>query len=56
MRVLLRVVFLAALAVGQLQLTAAAADAYPSRAVRIIVGYSPGTTSDVFARIIALEG
>ena len=53
MRVLLRVVFLAALAVGQLQLTAAAADAYPSRAVRIIVGYSPGTTSDVFARIIA---
>ena len=53
MRALLRVVFLAALAVGQLQLTAAAADAYPSRAVRIIVGYSPGTTSDVFARIIA---
>ena len=53
MRVLLRVVFLAALAVGQLQLTAAAADAYPSRTVRIIVGYSPGTTSDVFARIIA---
>ena len=53
MRVLLRVVFLAALAVGQLQSTAAAADAYPSRAVRIIVGYSPGTTSDVFARIIA---
>ena len=53
MRVLLRVVFLAALAVGQLQLTAAAADAYPSKAVRIIVGYSPGTTSDVFARIIA---
>ena len=53
MRALLRVVFLAALAVGQLQSTAAAADAYPSRAVRIIVGYSPGTTSDVFARIIA---
>ncbi len=53
MRVLLRVVFLAALAVGQLQSTAAAADAYPSRTVRIIVGYSPGTTSDVFARIIA---
>ncbi|NBS58144.1 MAG: tripartite tricarboxylate transporter substrate binding protein [Betaproteobacteria bacterium] len=53
MRVLVRVVLLAALAVGQLQSTAAAADAYPSRAVRIIVGYSPGTTSDVFARIIA---
>jgi tripartite-type tricarboxylate transporter receptor subunit TctC len=28
-------------------------DKYPSRTVRIIVGYSPGTTSDVFARIIA---
>ena len=53
MRVLVRVVLLAALAVGQLPSTAAAADAYPSRAVRIIVGYSPGTTSDVFARIIA---
>ena len=53
MRAILRVVFLAALAVGQLQSTVAAADAYPSRAVRIIVGYSPGTTSDVFARIIA---
>ncbi len=53
MRVLVRVVLLAALAVGQLQSTVAAADAYPSRAVRIIVGYSPGTTSDVFARIIA---
>jgi tripartite-type tricarboxylate transporter receptor subunit TctC len=53
MRAILRVVFLAALAVGQLQSTAAAADAYPSRTVRIIVGYSPGTTSDVFARIIA---
>ena len=53
MRALLRVVFLAALAVGQLQSTEAAADAYPSRTVRIIVGYSPGTTSDVFARIIA---
>ena len=30
-----------------------AADAYPAKSVRIIVGYSPGTTSDVFARIIA---
>lgn len=53
MRALLRVVLWAALAVGQFQSTSAAADAYPARAVRIIVGYSPGTTSDVFARIIA---
>jgi tripartite-type tricarboxylate transporter receptor subunit TctC len=26
---------------------------FPSKTVRIVVGYSPGTTSDVFARIIA---
>jgi tripartite-type tricarboxylate transporter receptor subunit TctC len=26
---------------------------YPSKTVRIIVGYGPGTTSDVFARLIA---
>lgn len=31
----------------------AAAPKYPERTVRIIVGYSPGTTSDVFARMIA---
>lgn len=30
-----------------------AATKYPERGVRIVVGYSPGTTSDVFARIIA---
>ncbi|MGC1816873.1 MAG: tripartite tricarboxylate transporter substrate binding protein [Casimicrobiaceae bacterium] len=32
---------------------ATAQDKYPSKAVRIIVGYGPGTTSDVFARLIA---
>jgi tripartite-type tricarboxylate transporter receptor subunit TctC len=32
---------------------ALAQDKYPSKTVRIIVGYSAGTTSDVFARIIA---
>lgn len=53
MRTLLRVAVLAVLAMGQLQSAAFGADAYPARAVRIIVGYSPGTTSDVFARIIA---
>jgi tripartite-type tricarboxylate transporter receptor subunit TctC len=26
---------------------------YPERGVRIVVGYSPGTTSDVFARMVA---
>jgi tripartite-type tricarboxylate transporter receptor subunit TctC len=32
---------------------AQSADPYPVRPVRIVVGYSPGTTSDVFARMIA---
>ena len=32
---------------------AVAQDKYPSKTVRIMVGYSAGTTSDVFARIIA---
>jgi len=36
-----------------LAIPAAAQDKYPSKTVRIIVGYSAGTTSDVFARIIA---
>src|SRR5437868_3436337 len=41
----------AALALGAGQ--AQSADPYPVRPVRIVVGYSPGTTSDVFARMIA---
>jgi tripartite-type tricarboxylate transporter receptor subunit TctC len=45
-------VFLAALA-AVLSVAAFAQDKYPSRTVRIVVGYSAGTTSDVFARIIA---
>ncbi len=28
-------------------------DKYPNKTVRIVVGYGPGTTSDVFARLIA---
>ena len=32
---------------------AAAQDKYPSKTVKMIVGYGPGTTSDVFARLIA---
>ena len=50
---LLRAVLIATLAFAQFHGMAGAQDAYPSRAVKIVVGFSPGTTSDVFARIIA---
>src|SRR6185503_761546 len=53
MKLLLQAAFTAAFVVSQCLGQAAAADAYPSKPVRIIVGYSPGTTSDVFARMIA---
>jgi len=53
MKTILRAVIMAVLAFAQFHGTAGAADPYPTRAVRIVVGYSPGTTSDVFARIIA---
>lgn len=53
MRKLLRVFCAVALAVACLPRAAVAADAFPSKPVRIIVGYSPGTTSDVFARMVA---
>jgi len=53
MKLFLQAAFTAALVVSQFLGQAAAADAFPSKPVRIIVGYSPGTTSDVFARMIA---
>jgi tripartite-type tricarboxylate transporter receptor subunit TctC len=43
---------LAALAISQFAAVANAADPFPTRPVRIVVGFSPGTTSDVFARMI----
>ena len=46
-------IVLASLAAALFSVTAVAQDKYPSRTVRIVVGYSAGTTSDVFARIIA---
>jgi tripartite-type tricarboxylate transporter receptor subunit TctC len=49
-KVLVAVALTAFLGLG---LSAAAQEKYPSRTVRIIVGYGPGTTSDVFARLIA---
>jgi tripartite-type tricarboxylate transporter receptor subunit TctC len=33
--------------------SASAQDPYPSRMVKLMVGYGPGTTSDVFARLVA---
>jgi tripartite-type tricarboxylate transporter receptor subunit TctC len=53
MKTMLWAVFTAMFAFAQFQGTAAAQEAYPTRPVRIVVGFSPGTTSDVFARIIA---
>ena len=53
MGIVLRALAMAVLFAAQCPGSALAADAYPARAVRIVVGYSPGTTSDVFARIIA---
>jgi tripartite-type tricarboxylate transporter receptor subunit TctC len=50
---LLRLVTMFLLVAAQGIGPAQAADPYPTRPVRIVVGYSPGTTSDVFARIIA---
>jgi tripartite-type tricarboxylate transporter receptor subunit TctC len=43
----------AACVLAALPLAAAAADAYPSRTVKILVGQSPGGSTDVVARLIA---
>src|SRR5947209_18253515 len=45
--------FLIALAIGALVPGPAAAQGYPSKTVKIIVGTSPGGSPDVFARLIA---
>jgi len=45
---------LLALAIAAISpLASAQAPKYPSKTVKMIVGYGPGTTSDVFARLIA---
>ena len=42
-----------AFAIGALAPVPAAAQAYPAKTVKIIVGTSPGGSPDVFARLIA---
>lgn len=46
-------VIAALIACASLALPAWAQDKYPNKTVKIVVGYGPGTTSDVFARLIA---
>src|SRR5947207_8016006 len=43
------------LAIGVLSNTAAAAEAYPTRAIKIIVAYPAGGANDIVARIIGEE-
>jgi tripartite-type tricarboxylate transporter receptor subunit TctC len=46
-----RIVLIAAFALGALQ--AQAGEGFPSRPVRVIVGFTPGTTTDITARLLA---
>src|SRR5271170_5413474 len=49
----LMIVMVAALAAGNAAAQAPAADAYPARPVRFIVGFPPGGSADLVSRIVA---
>ena len=49
---LTRLAALLALAIAAVPITAARADDYPSRPVRLIIGFPPGSSADITARIV----
>src|SRR5262245_20498501 len=49
---LTRLAALLALAIAAVPITAARADDYPSRPVRLIIGFPPGSSADITARVV----
>src|SRR5690242_21775437 len=52
---MMRIAFLAGVLVGAVLLTAASAQPYPSKPIRMIVGFAPGGGTDVTARAVVQE-